>query len=63
LDVLTERTPGTFYRGARAFLHFHVDPAGLFADVRAATDWQRLPVDTPDQQRALLDLVATATAG
>ena len=34
LDGLTERTPGTFYRRSRAFLHFHADPAGIFADVR-----------------------------
>jgi hypothetical protein len=32
---LTERKPGTFYRKANAFLHFHEDPAGLFADVNA----------------------------
>ena len=63
VPVLTERGPGTFYRGSRAFLHFHVDPAGLFADVRPDTEWERLQVDTPDQQRVLLDLVTTATAG
>ena len=62
VDVLTERNPGTFYRGSRAFLHFHVDPAGLFADVRPVDGWERLPVDTPEQQRVLLDVVAAATA-
>jgi hypothetical protein len=61
VPVLREKGPGTFYRGSRAFLHFHVDPAGLFADVRPGPDWERLRVDTPDQQRALLDLVAAAT--
>jgi len=63
VPVLTETKPGTFYRGSRAFLHFHVDPAGLFADVRPAAEWERLQVDTPDQQRVLLDLVTSATAG
>ena len=63
VPVLTEKKPGTFYRGSRAFLHFHVDPAGLFADVPPATEWQRLQVVTHDQQRLLLDLVTTATAG
>jgi hypothetical protein len=58
---LTEKKPGTFYRGSRAFLHFHVDPAGLFADVRPHDSWERLPVDTPAQQRVLLDVVAGAT--
>ena len=61
VPVLTERRPGTFYRGSRAFLHFHVDAAGLFADVRPAGEWQRLPVDTADQQQALAELVAAAT--
>ena len=63
LPRLREEKPGTFYRGSRAFLHFHVDPAGLFADVRAAGAWERLPVDTPAQQQALLDLVTAATSG
>jgi len=62
MPVLTEKKAGTYYRGSRAFLHFHVDPAGLFADVRPSDRWERLPVDTPDEQRALLDLVAGATA-
>jgi hypothetical protein len=61
VPALSERKPGTFYRGSRAFLHFHVDPAGLFADVRAGTEWQRLSVDTADQQQVLAALVAAAT--
>jgi hypothetical protein len=63
LPRLRETKPGTFYRGSRAFLHFHVDPAGLFADVRPDATWERLPVDTPAQQRALLDLVTAAAGG
>ena len=31
---LAERKPGIFYRGASAFLHFHEDPAGVFADAK-----------------------------
>ena len=57
---LTEKKPGTFYRGSKAFLHFHVDAAGLFADVRPAGEWERLQVDSPEQQRVLLDVVAGA---
>lgn len=34
LPALTERKPGIFYRGSSAFLHFHEDPAGVFADVK-----------------------------
>jgi hypothetical protein len=53
-EGLQERKRGVFYRGSSAFLHFHEDPAGLFADVRTASDWQRLPVNTRAQQRELL---------
>ena len=59
---LKERKPGTFYRKSQGFLHFHVDPAGFFADVKAGGDWRRLQVDTPDQQRALLDVAVAAAA-
>ena len=34
IDGLVERKPGIFYLGSRAFLHFHEDPAGVFADIR-----------------------------
>ena len=34
LPALAERKPGIFYRGASAFLHFHEDPAGIFADAK-----------------------------
>lgn len=43
--TLTERSRGVFYRKSRAFLHFHADPAGLFADVRAADGFERIKVD------------------
>lgn len=54
LAVLTERTRGVFYRRSSAFLHFHEDPAGFFADLHAGPEWQRLPVNTPAERRALL---------
>ncbi|MDB5456441.1 MAG: hypothetical protein JWP92_2026 [Caulobacter sp.] len=41
---LTERQRGVFYRGARAWLHFHEDPAGTFADVKSGGDWLRIDV-------------------
>ena len=31
---LIERKRGIFYRRSRAFLHFHEDAAGMFADVK-----------------------------
>jgi hypothetical protein len=54
LDGLTERTPGVFYRRSRAFLHFHADPDGMFADVRLrGDDFERMPVTSRAAQRAL----------
>ncbi|HEV2365382.1 MAG TPA: hypothetical protein VGS12_14425 [Caulobacteraceae bacterium] len=53
---LKEKSRGVFYRGSKAFLHFHEDPAGLFADVRAADggDFERLKVDEAEGAAALL---------
>jgi hypothetical protein len=57
---LREKSRGTFYRGSRAFLHFHEDPSGLFADVRFDGDFERASVTTPDQQRSLLRRIRDA---
>ncbi|HWA62242.1 MAG TPA: hypothetical protein VG939_12760 [Caulobacteraceae bacterium] len=60
---LKEKSRGVFYRGSRAFLHFHEDPAGLFADVRAADGkgFDRIRVDAPDGVSALLARVRQGT--
>jgi hypothetical protein len=55
--ALTERRPGIFYVSGKAFLHFHEDPAGLFADLRVGNDWQRFPVNSPDERAGLLAVV------
>ena len=60
LPGLTERKPGTFYRGSSAFLHFHVDPAGLFADLKLDGEFTRFPVTTKREQQTLLDTARTA---
>jgi hypothetical protein len=51
---LVEKRPGVFYRKGKAFLHFHEDPAGLFADWRPGEEWLRLAVGTAKGQAALL---------
>jgi hypothetical protein len=51
---LVERRRGIFYIRGQAFLHFHEDRAGLFADLRQSGDWQRLPVNGPDDCARLL---------
>lgn len=62
---LKEKSQGTFYRRSRAFLHFHEDPAGLFADVRLdpAGDFLRVRASTPDEQAALLQAIGQALGG
>jgi hypothetical protein len=52
-----ERTRGVFYLRAKAFLHFHEDPAGLFADLRRDGDFERFPVNTSADRAALLKAV------
>jgi hypothetical protein len=60
--ALTERKRGVFYRRSAAFCHFHEDPAGFFADVRAPDAWRRYPVTTPAERRAFLRDVKTFLA-
>lgn len=55
---LTEKSRGVFYRKSRAFLHFHEDPAGLFADVRLGDDFQRLPLNSSAQRADFLALAS-----
>jgi hypothetical protein len=58
--VLTEKSRGVYYRRSRAWLHFHEDPAGLFADVRSGDggDFERIKVDDEAGQAALLARLA-----
>jgi hypothetical protein len=59
---LVERTPGSFYRNSKGFLHFHDDPTGMYADVRLAAgeDFVRLRVQTKAEQSSLLRRVRQA---
>jgi len=56
-SALVEKRLGIFYIKGRAFLHFHKDPAGLFADLREGGDWQRFPVNDPGECARLLAAV------
>ena len=65
LSALVEKSPGVFYRRARAFVHFHADPAGLFADARLHDDdddddFVRLRVTTRAEQARFLRQVRRA---
>jgi len=54
---LVERRPEIFYVKSRAFLHFHQDRTGLFADLRDGREWRRLPVNDPGERANLLSAV------
>jgi hypothetical protein len=57
---LREKQTGVFYRQGKAWLHFHEDKAGLFADLRAGTDWERFRVSEPAEQAELLAAIDRA---
>ncbi len=54
--ALKEKSRGVFYLKSRAFLHFHEDPKGLFADIRNAdgSDFDRINVDGADGAEAVM---------
>lgn len=55
LSALSERTPGCFYRKGTAWLHFHEDPTGLFADAKlGGKAFERVRVTSAAEQALLL---------
>jgi len=53
--LLREKSPGSFYLKSKAYLHFHEDPAGIFADVKLnLAEFTRMRATTAREQRALL---------
>jgi hypothetical protein len=57
---LKEKKLGIFFCKSKAFLHFHEDPAGLFADVGFGDDFERHPVNTKKEWQALLSAIDRA---
>ena len=57
IKSLRERTPGSFYLKAQAFIHFHDEAGALFADLKktSGSGFDRYAVDTPTGQRKLID--------
>jgi hypothetical protein len=53
MPALREKKRGTFSRGGRAFVHFHEDAAGLFADVRFGAEFERFDVTRVAEQQRL----------
>jgi hypothetical protein len=53
-EALKEKKLGIFYWKSKSFLHFHEDPAGIFADISSGDDFDRYPVNTTKERKALL---------
>jgi hypothetical protein len=51
---IRERSRGVFYWKGTAFLHFHEDPEGPFADLRTWPGWTRVRVRTKGERRSLV---------
>lgn len=63
-QLLIERRPGSFYVRSKAFLHFHEDPAGIFADMKEdLRTFTRYRVTTSVEQRKLLSRVERCLKG
>lgn len=54
LGMFKEKSRGVFCLRGRAALHFHEDPAGMFADLRLGNEWERLPVNTRAERETLM---------
>jgi hypothetical protein len=57
MRALKEKSRGVFYRGSKAFLHFHEHGTELFADIRAREDFERMNVTRLRDRGALLKRV------
>lgn len=58
-STLVERTSGCFYRKSKAFLHFHEDASGTYADVKLnGENFIRIRVSTSQEQARFLALIA-----
>ena len=55
---LKEKKPGIFYYRSGAFLHFHEDPTGIFADVKIGDDWLRIEASGEAGQQEVLHRVS-----
>jgi hypothetical protein len=61
LPGLIEKKRGVFYRKSRAFLHFHEDPQGMFADISEPDE--RIDVTDPAGQARLMAAARRRLAG
>ena len=57
---IVEKNRGSFYRKGKAWLHFHEDPAGFFADLKGPDDWLRMRVKDDGERQALMAAIDEA---
>ena len=57
---LKEKKLGVFYRKSKAFLHFHEDPSGMFADLNIGQRFERFPVNSPQECRTFFAAIDRA---
>ena len=64
LPVIKEKKRGVFYLKSKGFLHFHEDPAGMFADLTGADGrgFDRIDVTEPAGQAELMALARARLA-
>ena len=61
VDGLKEKSTGTFYKGSKAFLHFHVDGDDFWADVKLnGQEFERVRATTKAEQRSLVTQIRRA---
>jgi len=59
-DLWFSTQGSSVYRKSRPFLHFHEDPAGIFADVNVAAEFERFAVNTRHDWTVLLSAIDEA---
>lgn len=57
---LVEEKRGIFYRKSSAFLHFHEDPTGLYADVRLDKEFDRFRVETAEERSTFMKMIRSS---
>lgn len=60
LSALKETSRGIFYRGGRAFLHFHEHGEAFYADLKTGDEFERFPATSTRERDALLRRVDKA---
>jgi hypothetical protein len=60
VSKITEKKPGIFYLKSKAFVHFHEDPEGIFADLWLSPDWERFAVSSLAEQDQFMAAILSA---